>query len=367
MARKEFRGAATPLALSGTIDADDLSVVTTGVVTGWPTGATDPFVVEIDRGVAGKAEKMLCASRSGNTLTVTTRGYDGTTAVAHTAPAVVEHVIDAATIDEANDHVNDPTRDDHTNYLNVARHDLNARHLLGTSVPAGTPGASAPGDTAQQGVSTSGARSDHVHARSDAYGLVGAMASTSNPGDSASAGSASGLARIDHRHAREVFGLVGDIAASAPGDVASAGVQNRPARADHVHPREQAPNLAVHSTGTDGDQGVSPGGEITMATLGLTAAAARVVHIHASFDVRSATADPTFAGYLNIKVDGSTVRQKRWDSHTLGGVLFPSCDKWVEVAAGAHTILVSCTNDVTSVPTVICSTRVLEVAEIGGP
>lgn len=72
-----------------TITADDL--------TGWPTGASSrPFTAVINRGTATE-EKILCASRSGNVLTVQTvtlngRGWDDTTITSHSINDTIEHV-----------------------------------------------------------------------------------------------------------------------------------------------------------------------------------------------------------------------------------------------------------------------------------
>jgi microcystin-dependent protein len=61
------------------------------------------FYVAIDLGLATE-EKVLCASRTGATITVagSGRGADGTAAVAHSAAATVHHVGTALDFDEAN-------------------------------------------------------------------------------------------------------------------------------------------------------------------------------------------------------------------------------------------------------------------------
>jgi hypothetical protein len=66
----------------------------------FPSG-TNPFVIVIDRGSTSE-EKILISSRSSNTFTVDTRGYDGTTAVAHTSGSFVDHVLDASVIQDMN-------------------------------------------------------------------------------------------------------------------------------------------------------------------------------------------------------------------------------------------------------------------------
>lgn len=123
MALKEFNGAAPATRLAGALAVGTTSSfsVITGGGAGYPTGATAPFVVVIDRGTALE-EKILVTTRASDVFSTLTRAYDGTTAQAHSAQAVVEHVLDAATITEANAHVNTTARDDHTQYLNTARH-----------------------------------------------------------------------------------------------------------------------------------------------------------------------------------------------------------------------------------------------------
>lgn len=87
-----------------TIYCDDL--------TGWPTGTgSRPFYIVIDRGKSSE-EKILCASRSGNILSVyddgitNGRGSDNTSITSHSANAVIEHIFTATDADEANAHVN---------------------------------------------------------------------------------------------------------------------------------------------------------------------------------------------------------------------------------------------------------------------
>jgi hypothetical protein len=113
VARREYKGGAQTAylttALGGstgdlTIECDDLS--------NWPTGTgSKPFYIVIDRGLASE-EKILCESRSGDTLTVfddgitNGRGADDTTITSHSNNAAVEHVFTATDADEANAHVN---------------------------------------------------------------------------------------------------------------------------------------------------------------------------------------------------------------------------------------------------------------------
>ncbi len=90
----------TNATLNGSINNSVTSFVLSSG-TGFPDGSVGPFVVTIDQGNASE-EKILCTSRSGNAVTVTTRGYDGTTATSHANAASVLHTISAVDMDEAN-------------------------------------------------------------------------------------------------------------------------------------------------------------------------------------------------------------------------------------------------------------------------
>lgn len=101
-------------------------------VTGWPTTvgiAGQPFVVEVGPGL-GDDEKILVSSFSAGVATVASsgRGWDGTASVAHVVGEQVRCVPDATSFQDFSDHVYVNTRDDHTQYLNVTRHDVTARH-----------------------------------------------------------------------------------------------------------------------------------------------------------------------------------------------------------------------------------------------
>jgi len=115
--RVSHAGAAVPSALVNPLSLSGLSFVLS-TVSGWPTGAGgQPFFVVVDPGNSFE-EKILCSSQSGGNVNVASggRGADGTTAFAHTAGAVVEHVGTAIELDDDNDHVYNTGRDDHLNY-----------------------------------------------------------------------------------------------------------------------------------------------------------------------------------------------------------------------------------------------------------
>lgn len=164
MARRDYAGNAVPTTITSGISATDLSI-TIADATGWPGGgASGEFFVTIDRGLSNE-ERVLVASRTGTTLTVAAvgkRGVDDTVAAIHGANAVIEHTFSGVDADEANAHLNDTSRDDHTQYHNNARHDVEARHQFGAAL--GTPGAPAAiGTVPSAGTGDDPAREDHVH------------------------------------------------------------------------------------------------------------------------------------------------------------------------------------------------------------
>lgn len=119
MGLQEIVGTAVQTELSG--DMTDVSTsFTIDDASGWPTGGSgNPFVVTVGKGTASE-EKILCASRTGTTIAVTTRGYDSTSPAPHSTGVGAIHSISAALLAEMNAHVNDDTRDDHSQYLPAA-------------------------------------------------------------------------------------------------------------------------------------------------------------------------------------------------------------------------------------------------------
>ena len=113
--RREYRGAAAPAVLTTVLGASSANlIINCDDLSNWPTGdAGRPFYVVIDRGLATE-EKILCASRSGNTISVYNTGgingraADETSISAHGINALIEHIFVAVDADEANQHVNTP-------------------------------------------------------------------------------------------------------------------------------------------------------------------------------------------------------------------------------------------------------------------
>jgi hypothetical protein len=103
--RREFAGGVLKTQLTANISNSATSIIVIDGTT-FPSGLTNPFAIVIGRGTASE-EKILCSSRSANTFTASSRGYDSTSAVAHTAGEIVDHVLDATTIQDMNTVTND--------------------------------------------------------------------------------------------------------------------------------------------------------------------------------------------------------------------------------------------------------------------
>lgn len=96
---KDFDGGAQKTSLTASMNNSATSFSVSDGST-FPPGS-NPFVVVIDRGLATE-EKILIASRLGNSFNVLERAYDGSSAQNHALGAVVEHVLDAFTVEQAN-------------------------------------------------------------------------------------------------------------------------------------------------------------------------------------------------------------------------------------------------------------------------
>lgn len=107
MGRKEYTGAPSSATLSAGINSTATSFAIS-TSSGWPTGAVGSFTCVIDPGLSSE-EKIFCSALSAGVLTVTTRGYDGTTATGHASGATIYPVPSAIDFNEANLHVNSST------------------------------------------------------------------------------------------------------------------------------------------------------------------------------------------------------------------------------------------------------------------
>ena len=111
--RRDYSGGAQASVLTAALGSSTSNLtIYCDDLTGWPDGTGGkPFFIVIDRGKSNE-EKILCATRASNVLTVyddgitNGRGADDTSITSHTVNAVIEHVFTATDADEANAHVN---------------------------------------------------------------------------------------------------------------------------------------------------------------------------------------------------------------------------------------------------------------------
>jgi hypothetical protein len=151
------------------VSAVATTVTLDGDVTGWPSGASGrPFMAILDRGVLGKMEKVLCSGRTGQVVTISSRGYDGTAAIVHDVGVTIEHGLGAGVLDDLSAHVYDITRDDHTQYARTdgSRPFTDLAGLAGSPVAIGAANA--------DGNSQLLARANHVHRIPDS-GITNAL------------------------------------------------------------------------------------------------------------------------------------------------------------------------------------------------
>ena len=157
---KDFDGGAEKTTITSAMNnsATSFSVVDGST---FPPGS-NPFVVVIDRGLATE-EKILISSRIGNSFNVLERAYDGSSAQAHALGAVVEHVLDAFTVEQANRLANlQTTKGD------LIAHDGSTTQRLGV----GSNSTVLVADSAQ----TSGVKWAQIEANSISSGAISAIA-----------------------------------------------------------------------------------------------------------------------------------------------------------------------------------------------
>lgn len=113
--RRQYAGGAKPTTLASSLGGSTADLTISGTdFSNYPDGSIGPFYIVIDRGTVSE-EKILCVSRTSNTINVYNsgltngRGSDGTTITSHNSGATVEHVFTAVDANEANAHVNTST------------------------------------------------------------------------------------------------------------------------------------------------------------------------------------------------------------------------------------------------------------------
>lgn len=106
----KYPGAAAETTLGGGGLAAGGTSFTIASSSGWPDGSTGKWVVVVGEGAT--EEKILCSTRSGTTVNVDTRGYDGTTDATHDPGVAVVCTWDATSAQRHEDHIYD-TSDAH--------------------------------------------------------------------------------------------------------------------------------------------------------------------------------------------------------------------------------------------------------------
>ena len=100
--RRSFSGSTQPTHITSNVD-NAVTTLPVASTAGWPaiTAPSTGFVIVVDQGNAAE-EAMFVTAYTPNTSATVTRGFDGTTAVAHTSPATVMLCDSAIDVDEAN-------------------------------------------------------------------------------------------------------------------------------------------------------------------------------------------------------------------------------------------------------------------------
>lgn len=101
MARRYYSSVAQRTTLASSV-SDVATTMVVNAAVGFP--ASTPYTMIVDQDTINE-EVVTVTSRSGTTLTVT-RGVDGSTAVAHSAGAAVNHGVSARDFDEPNAFIN---------------------------------------------------------------------------------------------------------------------------------------------------------------------------------------------------------------------------------------------------------------------
>lgn len=99
--RRQFAGGAVASSLTGSVAASGVTTFSIAASTNWSTSTTIPFYVVVSPQTSSE-EKML-VTLSSNTLTIVSRGVDGTSASSHASGATIYPVFTAIDANEANE------------------------------------------------------------------------------------------------------------------------------------------------------------------------------------------------------------------------------------------------------------------------
>jgi len=99
--RRQYAGGAVASTLSSSVAASNVTTFNISSATGWPSSAGVPLFVVVSPQTS--SEEKMSVTISGTTLTVVSRGVDGTTAASHSSGATIYPVFTATDADEANE------------------------------------------------------------------------------------------------------------------------------------------------------------------------------------------------------------------------------------------------------------------------
>jgi microcystin-dependent protein len=99
--RRQYAGGAVATTLSSSVAASGVTTFNIVANTGWPSSAGVPLFVVVSPQTS--SEEKMSVTISGTTLTVVSRGVDGTTAASHSSGATIYPVFTATDADEANE------------------------------------------------------------------------------------------------------------------------------------------------------------------------------------------------------------------------------------------------------------------------
>jgi len=99
--RRQYAGGAVASTLTSSVAASGVSTFNIVANTGWPSSAGVPLFVVVSPQTS--SEEKMSVTISGTTLTVVSRGVDGTTAASHSSGATIYPVFTATDADEANE------------------------------------------------------------------------------------------------------------------------------------------------------------------------------------------------------------------------------------------------------------------------
>lgn len=146
VARRGYKGGARKTTIVGDI-SNAVTTITAADLSTWAGATSNGAATATINGGFSDEETITFTGISGNNLTGVTRGQAGTSAQAHSSGATIEHTSSVTDFDDANAHIADTTRDDHTQYAKKSL--WSAKGTILAASGAGVPVALAVGTDGQ--------------------------------------------------------------------------------------------------------------------------------------------------------------------------------------------------------------------------